>query len=75
MNYRTRTYYTDRQKALMWERWKAAGLFTRLATCLIDHTRLSKTFCRGRVAFDRLSDAGPWWHCRWARGRKSRARW
>lgn len=22
MNYRTRTYYTDSQKALMWERWK-----------------------------------------------------
>ncbi len=23
MKYRTRTYYTDSQKALMWERWKA----------------------------------------------------
>ena len=23
MKYRTRTYYTDGQKALMWERWKA----------------------------------------------------
>ena len=23
MNYRTRTYYTDSQKAVMWERWKA----------------------------------------------------
>ena len=23
MNYRKRTYYTDSQKALMWERWKA----------------------------------------------------
>ena len=23
MTYRTRTYYTDSQKALMWERWKA----------------------------------------------------
>ena len=23
MNYRTRTYYTDSQRALMWERWKA----------------------------------------------------
>src|SRR4029453_769266 len=23
MTYRKRTYYTDRQKALMWERWKA----------------------------------------------------
>ena len=22
MKYRTRTYYTDGQKALMWERWK-----------------------------------------------------
>ena len=22
MKYRTRTYYTDAQKALMWERWK-----------------------------------------------------
>lgn len=22
MKYRTRTYYTDAQKAVMWERWK-----------------------------------------------------
>jgi len=36
MKYRTRTYYTDSQKALMWERWKQgqtlhqiAGLFDR----------------------------------------------
>jgi len=36
MKYRTRTHYTDSQKALMWERWKAgwtlhqiAGLFER----------------------------------------------
>src|SRR6476620_3238957 len=24
MKYRTRTYYTDAQKAMMWERWKQA---------------------------------------------------
>lgn len=29
MKYRTRTYYTDSQKALMWERWKQALAETR----------------------------------------------
>jgi len=59
MNRRSRTYYTDNQKALMRERWKAAGLFTRLATYSIDRTRRSITFCRGRVAFGRQSAAVP----------------
>jgi hypothetical protein len=29
MKYRTRTYYTDVQKALMWERWKQGWTRTR----------------------------------------------
>jgi len=48
MSYRTRTYYTDSQKALMWERWKAGWtlhqigqLFDRPHTSI--HTILSRT--------------------------------
>ena len=48
MNYRKRTYYTDSQKALMWERWKAGWtlhqighLFDRPHTSI--HTILSRT--------------------------------
>ena len=48
MNYRTRTHYTDAQKALMWERWKegwtlhqVGHLFDRPHTSI--HTILSKT--------------------------------
>jgi len=31
MKYRTRTYYTDSQKALMWERWKAGWTLHQIA--------------------------------------------
>ena len=31
MKYRTRTYYTDGQKALMWERWKAGWTLHQIA--------------------------------------------
>jgi len=48
MNRRTRTYYTDSQKALMWERWKAGWtlhqighLFDRPHTSI--HNILSRT--------------------------------
>lgn len=31
MKYRTRTYYTDSQKVLMWERWKAGDSLQQIA--------------------------------------------
>ena len=31
MKYRTRTYYTDSQKALMWERWKQGWTLHQIA--------------------------------------------
>ena len=31
MRYRTRTYYTDAQKALMWERWKQGWTLHQIA--------------------------------------------
>ena len=31
MRYRTRTYYTDAQKALMWERWKQGWTLYQIA--------------------------------------------
>ena len=31
MTYRTRTYYTDSQKALMWERWKQGWTLHQIA--------------------------------------------
>jgi hypothetical protein len=31
MKYRTRTYYTDVQKALMWERWKQGWTLHQIA--------------------------------------------
>jgi IS30 family transposase len=31
MKYRTRTYYTDAQKALMWERWKTGESLQQIA--------------------------------------------
>ena len=31
MKYRTRTYYSDSQKALMWERWKEGNSLQQIA--------------------------------------------
>ena len=31
MRYRTRTYYTEAQKALMWERWKQGWTLHQIA--------------------------------------------
>ena len=31
MKYRTRTYYTDAQKALMWERWRQGWTLHQIA--------------------------------------------
>ncbi|VTY35451.1 Uncharacterised protein [Xylophilus ampelinus] len=31
MKYRTRTYYTDAQRALMWERWKQGWTLHQIA--------------------------------------------
>jgi hypothetical protein len=38
MRYRTRTYYTDAQKALMWERWKQGWTLHVLLICSIART-------------------------------------
>ena len=47
MKYRTRTYYTDSQKALMWERWKEGWTLHQIAH-LFDraHTSVQKAFSR-----------------------------
>jgi hypothetical protein len=43
MKYRTRTFYTDSQKALMWERWKEGATLHQIAK-LFDrgHTSVQK---------------------------------
>ena len=51
MKYRTRTYYTDSQKALMWERWKQGWTLHQIAK-LFDRTHGS---LRGILA-------AYWWH-------------
>ncbi len=74
MTYRTRTYYTDSQKALMWERWKEGWTLHQIGQ-LFDrpHTSIQGILSR-RVAFDRRSDAVPWRRCRWhERGNLARA--
>ena len=65
MKYRTRTYYTDSQKALMWERWKAgklAGLFIRSLTCLIDRMGPYEASWLSRAVSARPNDIARGWH-------------
>ena len=51
MKYRTRTYYTDAQKALMWERWKQGWTLHQIAQ-LFDRAHTS---VQGILGAD-------WWH-------------
>jgi len=46
MKYRTRTYYTDVQKALMWERWKRGWTLHQIAK-LFDRAHTSVQGIRG----------------------------
>jgi len=57
MKYRTRTYYTDSQKALMWERWKAGDSLQQIAE-LFDRSHSSVE----QAEYRRPSGAGPLWH-------------
>jgi hypothetical protein len=59
MKYRTRTYYTDTQKALMWERWKQGWTLHQIGSCSIGLIPRSKAFCRGPVAFDHRNGVAP----------------
>ena len=51
MKYRTRTYYTDSQKALMWERWKQGWTLHQIA----------KLFDRAHASVQGIL-AALWWH-------------
>ena len=47
MKYRTRTYYTDSQKALMWERWKEGWTLHQIAQLFNRaHTSVQKILAR-----------------------------
>ena len=61
MKYRTRTYYTDSQKALMWERWKEGWTLHQIAK-LFDraHTSVQGILARLVVSV-RQSGTGPEW--------------
>lgn len=64
MVYRTRTYYTDSQKALMWERWRQGWTLHQIAQLFnlsIDPTRPCREFCRVPATFSRQSEAVHRW--------------
>ena len=56
MKYRTRTYYTDSQKALMWERWKKGWTLHQIAHLFNRAHASVRGSCPGREAFGRRHD-------------------
>lgn len=46
MKYRTRTYYTDSQKALMWERWKAGWALHQIGQLFDSHTSIQNSLVK-----------------------------
>jgi hypothetical protein len=59
IKYRTRTYYTDVQKALMWERWKKGWTLHQMLICSIALMARFEASSSGPVAFDRRNAAAP----------------
>lgn len=61
MKQRPRIYYTDTQKALMWERWRAGDSLQSIAQLLIVTTPPFSAFWLKPVVFDLHNDiARPW---------------
>ena len=61
MKYRTRTFYTDSQKAVMWEPWKE-GATLHLIAKLFDRAHSQcKEFWLRLVASVQQGGAGPKW--------------
>jgi hypothetical protein len=59
MAYRTRTYYTDSQKALMWERWRQGWTLHQIAQLFNRaHTSVQKILSRTGGIHDALKAAG-----------------
>ena len=73
MKQRPRIYYTETQKALMWERWKngeshqIAALFDR------NHSSIQRILVESGT-FALRKGSGPGWPCRWQSGKRYRAR-
>ena len=56
MKQSTRIFYTDAQKALMWERWNKAGRCTRSLNCSIAPIPPFKASWSGLEALDRRDE-------------------
>ena len=60
MSYRTRTYYTEEQKALMWDRWQQGDSLATIAR-LFDRGGFpqSSVFCRRQAGYVRHHEDVP----------------
>ena len=61
MKQRPRIYYTESQKAVMWERWRKGESLQQITSCLIETTHQYKAFWRRRVGYVRRHVAVRGW--------------
>jgi hypothetical protein len=73
MKQRPRIYYTETQKALMWERWKKGESLHQIAA-LFDrnHSSIQRILAEP-AAFALRKGSGQGWPCRWQSGKISRS--
>jgi len=57
MKQRPRIYYTESQKALMWDRWKQGDSLQMIGSCSIETTHRSNIFLRRQAAYVQHSAA------------------
>ena len=61
MKQRPRIYYTESQKAIMWERWRKGESLRILHSCLIETTRRCRAFWCRRVGYVPRDDTARDW--------------
>jgi hypothetical protein len=59
MKQRRRIYYTESQRALMWERWQKGETLHQIASYLIEAIHPSNRFWLRRAEYGRRYDAAP----------------
>ena len=62
MKQRARIYYTEAQKALMWEHWKKGNRSSKLPSCSTEITHLYSESLPSLVAFGPQKDSDQDWH-------------
>jgi hypothetical protein len=74
MKQRQSIYYSEAQKAVMWEQWKKGESLHQIAQLFDETTHRYSAFLPRLVAFGLRRGGDQAWHCHWLNVKKYHAR-